>query len=75
LVAEAPLSPEGAGAALVVPLGAVLAALDFLCLWVFDLWVLCVFGGADPAVSCAQTKPEVAAKKATAKASTIDFFI
>lgn len=51
------------------------AAAFFLCLWVFDLWVLCVFGGAEAAASCAITKPEVAAKKATAKANTIDFFI
>ena len=48
---------------------------DFLCLWVFDLCVLWVFGGAEPAASCAITSPEVAARKATANANTIDFFI
>ena len=48
---------------------------DFLCLWLFDLCVLWVFGGVVPAASCAITSPEVAARKATAIANTIDFFI
>lgn len=63
---------EAAGAAVVL-----LAAATFLCLWVFfDLWLLwVVFGGAEPVASCARTKPEVAAKKATAIANTIDFFM
>ncbi len=61
--------PEAAGAVVEVEL--------FLCLWPLPLWPLLwwVFGGAEPAVSCAMTKPDVAAKKATAKANTIDFFI
>jgi hypothetical protein len=69
-------SPEGAGAVVVL----VEEDLEpFLCLplpllwWPLPWWV--VFGGAEPAVSCAMTKPDVAAKKATANANTIDFFI